>query len=214
MTNEPTLTTPRRPPVRTKGKRTRERIVQAAEKVFVENGYLGTRIADIAAEAEVAHGSFYTYFNSKEEVFRDVAERVTNEIYSALEGRTLGETPADRIRGANRRFLELYERHKGVLALIEQVATFDDYFLAMRRDLRQRFILRMEPAVRRIIEQSGDSQLDPHVVANALGGMIDNFCYWWFVMDEPFDRETAVDTLDQVWIRTLGLELATPPREA
>jgi AcrR family transcriptional regulator len=204
------LTSPRRPPVRAKGKQTRERIVQAAEKVFVDNGYLNTRIADIAAAADVAHGSFYTYFTSKEEVFRDVAERVVTEIYGALEGHAHGETPADRIRGANRRFLELYERHRGVLALIEQVATFDDYFLAMRRDLRQRFILRTEPAVRRIIEQTGDSELDPHVVANALGGMIDNFCYWWFVMDEDFDRETAADTLDHVWLRTLGLESATP----
>jgi AcrR family transcriptional regulator len=198
---------PRVPPVRKKGKLTRERIVQAAETVFVKGGYLDTRIADIAQEAGVAHGSFYTYFASKEEVFREVAERVTNEIYAALDAGASSDSPADRIRAANRRFLELYERHRGVLALIEQVATFDEFFLQMRRDLRQRFILRTEPAVRRILEHSEtDLGLDPHVTANALGGMVDNFCYWWFVMDEKFDREAAVETLDRIWLSALGLD--------
>jgi AcrR family transcriptional regulator len=205
-----------RQPTRAKGHRTRSRIVEAAETVFVRRGYLETRVADIAREAKVAHGSFYTYFSSKEEVFRDVAERVVAEMYTALEGRTLGDTPAERIRAANRRYFELYERHAGVLALIEQVATFNPEFLTLRRELRGRFIERVERAVRRVWESGSTdvTPLDARVTANALGGMIDNFSYWWFVLKEPFDRDQALDTLDEVWFRTLGLQAPDRPQEA
>jgi AcrR family transcriptional regulator len=197
-----------RKPARAKGERTRGRIVEAAEAVFVRRGYLEARVADIAQEAGVAHGSFYTYFASKDEVFREVADRVVTEMYAALEGRSLGGSAAERIREANRRYIELYERHAGVIALIEQVATFNDDLLQLRRDLRNRFIERVERAISRVWETGGEATappLDPHVAANALAGMVDNFTYWWFVLGESFDRDQALETLDQVWFRTLGL---------
>jgi AcrR family transcriptional regulator len=203
---------PVRKPAPTKGERTRGRIVEAAEVVFVRLGYLDTRVADIAAEAGVAHGSFYTYFSSKEEIFREVAERVVGEMYAALDGHLLGASAAQRISSANRRFFELYERHAGVIALIEQVATFNSDLLTLRRGLRNRFIERVERAIRRAWADGGEASaqpLDPHIAANALAGMVDNFCYWLFVFGEKFDMETALGTIDEVWFRTLGLDRPT-----
>jgi AcrR family transcriptional regulator len=196
----------RKAPVRDKGRRTRERIVSSAAKVFADRGYLDTRVADIAKKAGIAHGSFYTYFDSKEDVFRDVAGAVVDEMYAALETHGEGST-YERIHAANRRYLDLYERHAGILALIEQVATFDEHFRTMRLGLRQRFIERIERAVVRLYAENGSDfpPLDPRTVANALGGMVDNFSYTWFVLKEPFERETALATLDEVWARTLGL---------
>ena len=55
--------------VTAKGLRTREELVAAARRVFERDGYTGARVADIAAEAGLAHGSFYTYFSSKQDVF-------------------------------------------------------------------------------------------------------------------------------------------------
>src|SRR5580698_7583907 len=49
-----------------KGRRTRARLLEAAKAVFERDGFLAARISDIAAEAEVSHGSFYHYFDSKE----------------------------------------------------------------------------------------------------------------------------------------------------
>jgi AcrR family transcriptional regulator len=197
------------PARQTKGQKTRERIVQAAEHVFVAKGYLDTRVADIAKSAEVAHGSFYTYFSSKDEVFQAVAERVVDALYLALDGRVLGGTAEHRIREANRRYIDLYEEHAAMMALIEQVATFNPVFLEMRRHLRGQHVERIERAIRRIADQAGtpSTTLDPHVTANVLGGMVDNLCYWWFVMGEPFDRDMALHTLDEVWFRALGLDV-------
>ncbi len=59
-----------------KGVETRARLVVAAKEVFEQDGFLEARISDIAERAGLSHGSFYHYFESKEEVFREVALEV------------------------------------------------------------------------------------------------------------------------------------------
>jgi AcrR family transcriptional regulator len=47
----------------------RDEIMAAAKKVFARNGFHATTIADIAKEAELAYGSVYQYFDSKDDLF-------------------------------------------------------------------------------------------------------------------------------------------------
>jgi AcrR family transcriptional regulator len=194
-----------------KAKQTRERIRRAAEVVFIRDGYLDARIADIAQEAGVAHGSFYTYFDSKEDVFRDVATEVVKEMYRSLDQAASEEHAPGLIRAGNELFIDLYERHASMLALIEQVATFSEEFREMRLGLRHRLVRRAEHSIARLAT-AGETQigtLDRGVLANALAGMVENFAYAWFILGEPFDRESALDTLDEIWLRALGVTNTT-----
>jgi TetR/AcrR family transcriptional regulator len=49
-----------------------EKILLAAEKVFAENGYAGTAMADIAQQAELPRSNLHYYFSTKEELYREV----------------------------------------------------------------------------------------------------------------------------------------------
>jgi AcrR family transcriptional regulator len=53
----------------------RQQIVDAAIKVFADQGYRVASIADIIAQAGVARGTFYLYFQSKEQVFNAALDR-------------------------------------------------------------------------------------------------------------------------------------------
>ena len=75
---------PSKSPVRARGVRTRAKLIDAARRVFERDGYLEARVADIAAAAGVAHGSFYTYFDSKEDVFREMATGLMAEFETEL----------------------------------------------------------------------------------------------------------------------------------
>jgi len=50
----------------------RERIMSAAERAFDANGYAATTMAAVASQADVAKGSIYNYFRSKEDLFTQV----------------------------------------------------------------------------------------------------------------------------------------------
>ena len=51
-----------------RGDLTREKILKAAVALFHEFGYNGTSVQDIVRKADVPKGSFYNYFQSKEEL--------------------------------------------------------------------------------------------------------------------------------------------------
>ena len=56
----------------------------AALVVFPRLGLEGTRVDDLVAEADVAHGTFYRYFSDKEELFERVAGRAAAEMFELL----------------------------------------------------------------------------------------------------------------------------------
>lgn len=57
------------PPVLTEARqRTRDALLRAGREVFVQRGYHGTRVDDVAAAAGMSHGTFYRYFDSTDQL--------------------------------------------------------------------------------------------------------------------------------------------------
>ncbi|WP_275041826.1 MULTISPECIES: TetR/AcrR family transcriptional regulator [Nocardiopsis] len=101
---------------RDRGVRTRGALRAAAYRMFLEQGYDKTTVAQIAAEAGVSHMTFFRHFPTKEDVvLRDeydpMLERLVRE-------RPAGEPPVVRIRNALMSALpDVYEREREQLLL-------------------------------------------------------------------------------------------------
>lgn len=81
-----------------KKRRTRQAIAAAALELFSERGYEETTIADIAAAADVAPRTFFSYFPSKEDVvFAEIDDRLA-DVRERLDRRPAGETPLATMR--------------------------------------------------------------------------------------------------------------------
>ena len=65
------------------------RLVAAAREAFAQHGYAGVNVADICAAADVAKGTFYRYFDSKEAIFLAAARSTVEAV-----GEKLDELPA------------------------------------------------------------------------------------------------------------------------
>src|SRR5882724_12470124 len=77
----------------------RESILRAATRVFARNGYFNSKVADIAREADVADGTVYLYFKSKEEILHSIFEQ--NMAEAIASGRVLIEKlrdPGEKLR--------------------------------------------------------------------------------------------------------------------
>ena len=72
-------------PSRKKSEETRERILEAALRIFRERGFERATMRDIAAEARVALGGAYYYFESKDAIVMAFYERSQGEMRPRLE---------------------------------------------------------------------------------------------------------------------------------
>ena len=68
-----------------RAQRTVGRILDATREVFLDRGYAGTTVDEIARVADVSRASFYTYFPSKREVLLAVGETAASESLAVME---------------------------------------------------------------------------------------------------------------------------------
>jgi AcrR family transcriptional regulator len=206
-----TATTPRS----AKGQRTRARLLEAGKVVFERDGFLDARITDIAAEANVSHGSFYHYFDSKEAIFREIAEQVEVRLVSMDDMTKEGERPkhpVERIRLANRSYLNAYRREAKIMRVIEEVSRYDDAVREVRVRRDDSLSTRLEASIARL-QAAGvaDPAIDGHYAATALGGMVARFAEQMFLGGGAYTMDGAVEQLTILWSNALGIESEAAP---
>jgi len=102
---------------------TRDHIVEAADRLFYQQGYEHTSFTDIADAVQISRGNFYYHFKAKDEILDAVIALRVEKTRKMLDrwGRE-GETPAGRIRCfiriliANRAKIKLYGCPVGTLS--------------------------------------------------------------------------------------------------
>jgi AcrR family transcriptional regulator len=194
-----------------KGAETRARLLAAAKRIFEERGFLDVRVSDITERAELSHGSFYHYFDSKEQIFREVAAQQEAALTQAPSDARLlgapGDSPRERIRKGNRRYLERYRDEARIMGVIEQVSRYDAPVNAARAERQRHFAERSERAIRRMKKQGlVDPRIDPALAATALGAMVARMAELWLVQGyAKYDFEHAVEQLTLLWANALGL---------
>jgi AcrR family transcriptional regulator len=191
-----------------KGVQTRARLVKAAKEIFERDGFLEARITDIAKRAQVSHGAFYHYFESKEQIFREVAAAQEERLTAPPDDppQADGELSMyERIRRANRRYLELYRSEAKIMGVIEQVSRYDPYVNAARMSSQKHFAARSERAIRRLQKEGkADPRLNPAIVSDALGAMVGRFAELWLTQGyRSYDFDEAVDQLTIIWAKAL-----------
>ena len=118
-----------------RGRKTLRAILDAAAAEFGEKGFHEGSISGITRRAGVALGSFYTYFDSKDAVFRalvrDMSEQVREHVAPAI--RAAPEQIAAE-RAGLQTFIEFVRDHKEIYRIIDE-SEFVDAVLQQERDL-------------------------------------------------------------------------------
>ena len=202
-----------------KGVETRARLIEAGKKVFERDGFLNARIQDISETAGLSHGSFYHYFDSKEQLFRELAEAQEARLTAPAEDveprqKSRPDSAREPIRRANRRYLERYRDEARLMGVIEQVSRYDAQVNAARMETMRHFVERAEKAIRRMQREGlADKKLNPTFAADALGSMIVRFAELTLVQGyREYDFDEAVEQLTRLWANALGMKDERAPR--
>ena len=108
-------------PVTARGEATRRRLLIAAEQEFGNKGYHGASVSSITQRADIAQGTFYLYFHSKEELFvtlvRDIGHQLRAHSAQAI-AKATSRLDAERL-GLDA-FLQFTTRHRGLYRIVQE----------------------------------------------------------------------------------------------
>lgn len=108
-------------PVTARGEATRRRLLNAAETEFGTRGYHGASVSSITQRAEIAQGTFYLYFRSKEEMFLHLVKDIGHQLraHSAQAIAKAGNRiEAERL--GLEAFLQFTTRHRGLYRIVQE----------------------------------------------------------------------------------------------
>ncbi len=117
-----------------RGRQTLRRLLDAAAKEFGEKGFHEASISGITRRAGTALGSFYTYFDSKDAIFRALVKDMSAQVAARAREAVAPQTQAFAIeRAALHAFLEFAREHKEIYRIIDEAefvdpATFREHY--------------------------------------------------------------------------------------
>jgi AcrR family transcriptional regulator len=167
------LTNSAKAPRTARGERTRRKILDAARTEFGTRGFADTGITEITRTAKVALGTFYTYFDSKEEVFRALVQDMSEQVRLAVapvlsEGRGTLEGE-ERALAA---FLAFVGKHQQVYRIIDEAEFVDPAgFRAHYENTAARIAERLAEGAAAGVMRSPQGPLEAEVRAWAIMGM-------------------------------------------
>ena len=159
-------------------------LAAAAEQLFVARGFEETTVEQIAEAAGVSRRTFFRYFESKEDVLAEHAERFGEHFYRDLAARPPGEPPLVAIRNALVPALEAALQDADVLRctirLLRETNSLRRVVLARRNRLEERVAALM---TRRLGADDADN--GPMLLAFLTRALLDTAFNAWY------DHETA-----------------------
>jgi TetR/AcrR family fatty acid metabolism transcriptional regulator len=164
----------------------RDRILQAAVRVFADKGFYTARVSDVASEAGVADGTIYLYFESKERLLQGLFEESMDRIITMLrEIVDQPSPPADRLLSFFERYAQFTE-DEPQLAEILTVQLRESGKL-MKAIATQRFgeFLHLLMGLIEDGQRVGVFRRDaaPRTVARAMFGALDELSRSWVMSD-------------------------------
>lgn len=190
----------------------RSALLRGATLVFSEKGFFSTRITDITRAAGVSAGSFYTYFDSKEEILCAVMDSIhTAEAPDiSVSPATTAEEAAQWLRRGLQLAVDGFVENSLMWRAVQQAALGRVPVRGRVRDRQDAIVAAVATAIAPLVDNGLARPSTPvEFVARALVAMTEESLVQWFLLqDAPIDRDEAVERLFWAWARLLRFEPA------
>jgi TetR/AcrR family transcriptional regulator of autoinduction and epiphytic fitness len=191
----------------------REVIVNAAQRLFLEHGFGAVSMDELAAAAGVARRTLYNQFASKEEIFREMLPRVSHQLEDALPPgiETQGDVE-DVLRLIARAILDLHRRpsylglFRMVVADARQFPWIGEAFAAVMDPLTER----LERYLAYLTSMGILDCRNPTLAAHQFTGMLNEFVLWPWMLGRESLPVPAEDVIEET-IRMFLQRYRRPP---
>jgi AcrR family transcriptional regulator len=176
----------------TKGEKTRQAILRAAERVLGEHGINRTNIAEITRAAGVAQGTFYVHFESKSDLIEGLVKFYNHKMRQGLQrvvAKTIDRRDAERLGILS--FLEFTHQHRKIYRIVPECEIIS-------RDVARWYYTKIArgyiKGLKRGIEKGEIRNLPPVFLARSLMGLAHFIALKWII----WNLAPQVDITSQV----------------
>jgi TetR/AcrR family fatty acid metabolism transcriptional regulator len=190
------------------------RILDAACKVFANQGFYASTIAQIAKEAGVADGTIYLYFKNKDDILVQFYEYKTKQIFEGFRAEVEKPgTAVDKLRRLIHRHLAEFQKDRD-MAIVYQAETHQS------NRIGDEHIRQMSKMYRDIIteivelgQEEGTLRRDLYLslVKRFLNGAVDEVISAWIHAGGKYDLIAMADPLVDLVIHGIGVRLSDRP---
>lgn len=177
----------------------KERIIEAAVKLFGEQGYAATSIRDIAGLLDISIATLYYYYTNKEEMLYTIIEEIGEDLRGVVtQAREEAADPLEGLRRMLSAHIHLTEKKGGRVKIYveEQHVLSREYMKAIYKQHREIYNIYMEQL--RLVKKMDVLAIDsPQIIAFAMFGMV-NWCYRWFHRRGALTIEQVTEGLIQM----------------
>jgi AcrR family transcriptional regulator len=192
-----------------RGERTRQKLLEAAERIFAEVGYHDASIVKITEAAGVGQGTFYLYFASKKQVFDEVVLDLNTRVRHAMtEASAAGKTRSERELLGFGAFFRFTAEHPALYRIIRQAEFVSPEMLQTHYDrLMRPYAAGLEQAMAAGEVAAGN----PEVLAWSLMGIGELVGMRWILWNgEQEMPESVFDELARIVVRAIGAKDLDP----
>lgn len=183
------------------------RILEAAVKVFAEQGFFQSTVSQIAKEAGVADGTIYLYFKNKEDILVQFYSYKTRQVFARFREEVDGaDTAVEKLRKLIYRHLEEFQNDRN-MAMVYRAETHKNSRLVEEqiKEMSKMY----HDIVSEIVEQGQEEgvmrrDLYLGLVKRFILGAVDEVINTWIHAGSNYDLVTMSDPLVDLFMRGIG----------
>ena len=174
---------------------TRERILEAAETVFADNGYHDALVDEIGKRTSMSKGGLYFHFPSKEDLFFAVMDRLANKLVGRAEKAAKGaDTPLEAAEAALGAVLSALSVQKRLARLlITQGYSMGNAFEAKRAEMFDRFAGVIAKELEDAKKAGQIDELNTGLASRVWLGAVNEVVVHWLFSGGPSPKDSAPD---------------------
>ncbi|MBI4259055.1 MAG: TetR/AcrR family transcriptional regulator [Actinobacteria bacterium] len=173
--------------------RTRAALLASGRRLIAERGMAGTTIADVAAGADLGFGTFYLYFQSKEELLATIVADGMAELDRVLTEATRGVAgPLERQRAAVRAYLAFAHGNTDLFRVMFEAAPSWAHLVEATQGP---FLRRVEAVLREGMAEGVVRDGPVELMANMVLACVRWAGLWWATHDEPPPQAVAEEVI-------------------
>jgi len=161
----------------------RRQILNATVALFAEHGYQETNIQDVADSINLAKGTIYIYFKTKEELFLAAVEYAIERLAESIDNLVVQyDEPIDKIKAFIRAFLLFIDEKRHLASMIVQEgAKFKSHAEQTYYRVYKENTPRLENIIQNGVEKGDFRDQDPVVTTEILANLLSGTMYAYVV---------------------------------